>query len=243
MHNKVIVITGASSGIGKATAIKVAKEGAKVVLAARREEKLDEVVQTIKRKGGDALLKQTDVTSYEQVQELANFTIEEYGSLDVWINNAGIMPLSFVNKLKVEEWDKMVDINIKGLLYGIAAALPIMEEKQNGHIINVSSIAGRRIRLGGAVYSGTKYAVRAINEGLRQELSSSNSNIRTTLISPGTVATELRNTITDEDVQQLLLKQKSALDSSNIADAIVYAIKQPKDVSVDEVIIRHVSQS
>jgi NADP-dependent 3-hydroxy acid dehydrogenase YdfG len=239
LKEKVIVITGASSGIGEAFALLAAEKGAKVVLSARRTERLIETVKKIKQNGGTASYFKTDVTSSNEVQDLADFTVKKLGRIDVWINNAGIMPLSFFNKLKVDEWDQMVDVNIKGVLYGIAAAVPIMESQNHGHIINVSSVAGHRIGLGGAVYSGTKYAVRAITEGLRQELSST-ANIRTTIISPGTVKTELRDTITDEDVLNLLNKRsiKAKLESKNIADAIIYAIEQPETVSVNEIIIR-----
>jgi NADP-dependent 3-hydroxy acid dehydrogenase YdfG len=161
----------------------------------------------------------------------------------VWINNAGIMPLSFLNKLKVEEWDRMIDVNIKGVLYGIAAVLPIMERQKSGHIINVASVAGHRVGLAGAVYSGTKFAVRAITEGLRMEVSPS-SRIRTTIISPGSVATELRDTITDQDALNVLLKRKieKPLDAKDIAEAIIYAVEQPEHVSVNEILIRPTTQ-
>jgi NADP-dependent 3-hydroxy acid dehydrogenase YdfG len=246
LNHKVIVITGASSGIGEATALAVAKKGANVVLAARRGERINEIVKKIELDGGRAAGLKIDVTSHSDVIKLASFALEKFGSIDVWINNAGIMPLSFINKLKVDEWDQMIDVNIKGVLYGIAAAVPVMEKQQKGHIINVSSIAGHRVGLGGAVYSGTKFAVRAITEGLRQELSPS-ANIRTTIISPGTVNTELRHTITDEDALELLNKRMSLsndapLESKNIADAILYAIEQPESVSVNEIIIRPLSQ-
>ena len=203
MKGKVLVITGASSGIGEAAAKKAAKEGAKVVLAARRADRLDNITEQIQQDGGEAVYLQTDVTSYEEMKRLADFAVEKYGTFHVWINNAGLMPLSFINKLKVDEWEKMVDVNIKGVLYGIAAAVPVMEHQREGHIINVASVAGHRVGLGGAVYSGTKFAVRAITEGLRQELSPT-ANIKATIISPGSVATELRQTITDEEALNYL---------------------------------------
>lgn len=242
MENKVIVITGASSGIGEATAVAAAAKGAKVVLAARREDRLEEMVKQIREKGGEAISFKTDVSSFDQVKELADFAVSEFGKIDVWVNNAGIMPLSFLNKLKVDEWDRMIDVNIKGVLYGIAAAVPIMEKQNSGHIINVSSVAGHRVGFGSAVYSGTKFAVRAITEGLRQELSPT-ANIRATIISPGAVKTELRQTITDEDALHILKKRAAStnevpLESKNIADAIIYAIEQPEGVSVNEIIIR-----
>lgn len=242
MKDKVIVITGASSGIGEATAQAAAEKGAKVVLAARRIERLEETVKRIREQGGAAVSFQTDVASQEDVQALADFTVSEFGTIDVWVNNAGIMPLSFLDKLKVDEWEKMIDVNIKGVLYGIAAAIPVMEKQKSGHIINVSSVAGHRIGLGGAVYSGTKFAVRAISEGLRQELSPK-ANIRSTIISPGAVKTELRHTITDEDALNILKKRVAStneipLESKNIADAIIYAIEQPEGVSINEIIVR-----
>jgi len=245
LYGQVIVITGASSGIGEAVALAAAEKGAKVVLAARREDRLEKLVNCIREKGGKAVSFKTDVTSFTEVSELADFTIDEFGTIDVWINNAGIMPLSYINKLKVNEWDRMVDVNIKGVLYGIAAAVPIMEKQRHGHIINVSSVAGHRVGIGGAVYSGTKFAVRAITEGLRQELSPE-ANIRTTIISPGTVKTELRHTITDEDALDVLKKRASptdkVLESKDIANAIVYAIVQPDNVSINEMIIRPTAQ-
>lgn len=243
LKDRVVVITGASSGIGEATALAVASKGAKVVLSARREGRLIETVQTIHNSGGQGTYLKTDVTSYNEVQALADFAIKEFGRIDVWVNNAGVMPLSFVNKLKVEEWDQMIDVNIKGVLYGIAAAVPVMEKQESGHIINVSSVAGHRVGVGGAVYSGTKFAVRAITEGLRQELSPS-ANIRTTIISPGIVETELQQTITDTDALNAL-KQRATnapLEPKNIADAILYAIEQPDSVSINEILIRPTSQ-
>ena len=243
VHNRVIVITGASSGIGEAAAISAAEKGAKVVLSARRVERLKETVERIQNNGGDAAYCQTDVTSRKEVQALADFAFSQFGAIDVWVNNAGVMPLSFLNKLKVDEWDQMIDVNVKGVLYGIAAAIPVMEKQQRGHIINVSSVAGHRVGLAGAVYSGTKYAVRAITEGLRQELSPT-ANIRTTIISPGSVRTELRNTITDEDAIEVLEKRATdtPLEAKNIADAIMYAIEQPENVNVNEILIRPTSQ-
>lgn len=243
LKGKVVVITGASSGIGEETAISVAGRGGIVVISARREDRLKQIAERIKHSGGLSAYKKTDVTSWTEVQELAHFTLEEFGKIDVWINNAGIMPLSSLNKIKIEEWDQMIDVNIKGVLYGIGAAVPIMEKQKNGHIINISSIAGHRVSFGGAVYSGTKYAVRAITEGLRQELSPT-ANIRTTIISPGSVITELRETISDEDSLIMLKKMPDEvrLESNNIAEAIIYAIEQPENVSINEIIIRPTAQ-
>ncbi|WP_077213043.1 SDR family oxidoreductase [Bacillus dakarensis] len=243
LQDKVIVITGASSGIGEATAIAAAAKGAKVILSARREDRLIKLVDEIKQNGGNAVYMKTDVTSREQVEELAQYAVNTFGSIDVWVNNAGIMPLSYVNKLKVDEWDKMVDVNIKGVLYGIAAAVPIMEKQNKGHIINVSSVAGHRVGIGGAVYSGTKFAVRAITEGLRQELSPT-ANIRATIISPGAVATELAYTITDKDALKALKGRVSGdrLQGADIANAIIYAVEQPDHVAVNEILIRPTTQ-
>lgn len=243
LKDRVIVITGASSGIGQATALAAAEKGAKVVLSARRVERLVETVEEIKKMGGICTYFKTDVTSHNEVQELAQFAEKEFGTIDIWVNNAGLMPLSYLNKLKVDEWDQMIDVNIKGVLYGVAAAIPIMEKQKHGHIINVSSVAGHRVGVAGAVYSGTKFAVRAITEGLRQELSPT-ANIRTTIISPGMVQTELTNTITDEEAIDALRKRATdkPLEGKNIADAIIYAIEQPEHVSINEILIRPTSQ-
>ncbi|HET7615750.1 MAG TPA: SDR family oxidoreductase [Bacillales bacterium] len=242
VEGKVVILTGASSGIGEGTAKELASHGAKVVLAARRQSRLEQLQKEIENEGGEARYRVTDVTSKEEMAELAKFTIETYGQIDVMINNAGLMPLSFMNKLKLDEWDRMVDVNIKGVLYGIAAVLPHMQERKQGHIINVSSVAGHEVGLGGAVYSGTKFAVRAITEGLRKE-ESPRSNIRTTIISPGAVATELTDTITDEDVTRMFAKQGlEPIESADIGRSIRYAIEQPESVSVNEIIVRPTSQ-
>lgn len=243
VSNKVVVITGASSGIGQATAVRLAQGGAKVVLSARREERLKETVEQITQAGGTASSFAADVADKDQVQALADYAVGTYGRIDVWVNNAGLMPLSFLNKRKLDEWDRMVDVNIKGVLYGIAAAIPVMERQQSGHIINVSSVAGHRVGMAGAVYSGTKFAVRAITEGLRMELSPS-ANIRATIISPGMVETELTSTITDEDALSALKSRSTeqALTGEDIANAIFYAIEQPERVAVNEILIRPTSQ-
>lgn len=243
VENKVVVITGASSGIGQATAVRLAQGGAKVVLSARRAERLKETVHQITEAGGSARYFGADVTSMNDVQALADFAVETYGTIDAWVNNAGLMPLSFLNKRKVDEWDQMIDVNIKGVLYGIAAAVPIMERQHSGHIINVSSVAGHRVGMAGAVYSGTKFAVRAITEGLRMELSPT-ANIRATIISPGMVETELLTTITDQDALSALKSRATsqALQSEDIANAIFYAIDQPERASVNEILIRPTTQ-
>ncbi|MCY0894625.1 MAG: SDR family oxidoreductase [Acidibacillus sp.] len=242
IQDKVVVITGASSGIGQATALQLAKDGAKVVLSARRTDRLEKTVQEIVQSGGIASYFAADVISKTDVQALADFTMHTYGRIDVWVNNAGLMPLSYLNKRKIDEWETMVDVNIKGVLYGIAAAIPIMEQQHSGHIINVSSVAGHRVGMAGAVYSGTKFAVRAITEGLRMELSPT-ANIRATIISPGLVETELLTTITDEDALiALKARASSALQSQDIANAIAYAVDQPEWASVNEIVIRPTTQ-
>ncbi|MBN4007011.1 SDR family oxidoreductase [Nostoc sp. LPT] len=240
IQNKVVIITGASSGLGEATAKRLAASGAKLMLAARREDRLKDLVGAIAKSGGTATYQVTDVADRAQVEALAKETLSTYSQIDVLINNAGLMPLSPLDQVKVEEWDRMIDVNIKGVLYGIAAVLPIMRQQKSGHIINLSSVAGHKVFAGSAVYCATKYAVRAISEGLRLE---SNGEIRSTNISPGAVATELANTITDKDtaagINQLY---EIAIDADAIARAIGYAIEQPSDVDVNEIIIRPTRQ-
>ncbi len=238
--NKVVIITGASSGLGEATAKRLAASGAKLMLAARREDRLKELVAAIASSGGTATYLVTDVTDRAQVEALAKETLNTYGRIDVLVNNAGLMPLSPLDQLKVEEWDKMIDVNIKGVLYGIAAVLPMMRQQKSGHIINVSSVAGHKVFPGSAVYCATKFAVRAISEGLRLE---SNGEIRSTNISPGAVATELTSTITDADTAaNMNALYEIAIDADAIARAIAYAIEQPGDVDVNEMIIRPTRQ-
>ncbi|MCM3609735.1 SDR family oxidoreductase [Planococcus sp. MERTA32b] len=237
--SKTAIITGASSGIGQAAAKELANKGFSVMLAARREERLVELKKEIEDAGGRAAYKVTDVTSAEEMKALAKATVEQFGQIDVMLNNAGLMPLSFMNKLKIDEWDRMVDVNIKGVLYGIAAVLPHMEERKEGHIINISSVAGHDVTPGSAVYSGTKFAVRAITEGLRQELDPA-MNIRATIVSPGAVTTELVETITDEDILSAFSSGPSMefLQAEDIARAIGYAVEQPAHVDVNEILIR-----
>ena len=243
MENNVVIITGASSGIGQATAKALAKKGFKLMLAARREERLQQLKSEIEELGAEVSYKVTDVTSRSDMEALAQVTIDTYGKIDILINNAGVMPLSFMNKLKVEEWDLMIDVNIKGVLYGINAVYKHMEERNEGHIINISSVAGHEIMPSSAVYSATKYAVRVITEGLRKEMRP-DQNIRTTIISPGAVATELTNTISDQDVLTMFSQQNGLqlMSGDDIARAIVYAIEQPTSVSINEIIVRPTSQ-
>ncbi|MEH2061243.1 MAG: SDR family oxidoreductase [Nostoc sp.] len=240
IQNKVVIITGASSGLGEATAKRLAASGAKLMLAARREDRLKDLVAAIAKSGGTATYRVTDVADRAQMEALAKETLSAYGRIDVLINNAGLMPLSPLDQVKVEEWDKMIDVNIKGVLYGIAAVLPIMRQQKSGHIINLSSVAGHKVFPGSAVYCATKYAVRAISEGLRLE---SNGEIRSTNISPGAVATELTTTISDKDTAARMNEFYAiAIDADAIARAIAYTIEQPDDVDVNEMIIRPTRQ-
>lgn len=243
LKNKVAVVTGASSGIGEATAELLAKQGVKVVLAARRKDRLEELKSKIEQAGGSALVVPTDLSKQKEVEQLAQKTREVYGSAHILVNNAGLMPLSFMDKLKVDEWEKMVDVNIKGVLYAYAAFFPQMKEQGAGHIINVSSVAGKRLFPGGAVYCATKFAVRALSEGMRQELAPQ-YNIRVTTIEPGAVETELLSTITDEDIKKGLegLKDMERLQSEDIAASILYAIQQPARVNIGEVLVMPTEQ-
>src|ERR687889_365687 len=199
VEGKVVVITGGSSGLGEATAKLLAERGARVMLGARREENLERIVSEINDHDGEAAYRVTDVTERGQVENLVSGAVEEFGRIDVLVNNAGLMPLSPLDALKVDEWERMVDVNIKGVLYGIAAALPKMQEQHDGQIINLSSVAGHVVPPSSAVYSGTKFAVWAISEGLRQEVG---EEIRTTTISPGAVESELTSHITHEETAE-----------------------------------------
>lgn len=237
---KSVIITGASSGIGEATARTLADRGAKLMLAARREDRLDKLVSEIEAAGGTAAYQIVDVTQRSQVEALAQATAKQYGKIDVLINNAGIMPLSKLDQLLVEEWDRTIDINIKGVLYGIAAVLPQMQQAQSGHIVNLSSVAGHRVFPSGAVYCATKHAVRAISEGLRQEVG---EHIRCTIISPGAVATELTNSISDPAASQSIDQvYQVAIQPEAIAQAIVYALEQPPEVDINEILLRPTAQ-
>lgn len=240
IENKVVIITGASSGLGEATALRLAKNGAKLMLAARREDRLQELVSKIEQNGGVATYQVADVTEHSAMKDLAQATLKAYGQIDVLVNNAGLMPLSPLDETKVEEWEKMVDVNIKGVLYGIAAVLPIMRSQKSGHIINLSSVAGHKVFSGGTVYCATKFAVKAISEGIRLE---SNGEIRSTNISPGAVDTELTSTISHEETAQNINQLYSvAIEADAIARAITFAIEQPQDVDVNEMIIRPTKQ-
>ncbi len=242
IRNRVVVITGASSGLGEATARHLSALGAVVVLGARRVDRLTSLCGELTRRGGTATAIATDVTDREQVKRLVDAAVHTHGRVDVMINNAGLMPQSLLERLKVDEWDRMVDVNIKGVLYGIAAALPHMTRQKSGHFINVSSVAGHKVRPGGTVYSATKHAVRVISEGLRQEVKP--YNIRTTLISPGAVDTELPDTITDPDVSVAMRKfyDDVAVPADSFARAVAFAMSQPDDVDVNEILYRPTRQ-
>jgi NADP-dependent 3-hydroxy acid dehydrogenase YdfG len=240
IKNKVVIITGASSGLGEATARRLAKNGAKLMLAARREERLQDLVAEINNDGGTAKYQVTDVTDRSQVEALAKATKDAYGQIDVLVNNAGLMPLSPLAETKIDEWEQMVDVNIKGVLYNIAAVMPVMLQQESGHIINLSSVAGHKVFPGGTVYCATKFAVKAISEGIRAE---SDGKIRSTNISPGAVNTELTSTIShDESAKMAEELYGIAIEPDAIARAITYAIEQPADVDVNEMIIRPTKQ-
>jgi NADP-dependent 3-hydroxy acid dehydrogenase YdfG len=243
IKDKIIIITGASSGIGEAAALKLSMKGAKVVLSARRKDKLDTLKKTIENKSGEALVVIADVTKKADMDRLVAKTLEEYGNVHAIINNAGLMPLSFVKNLKTDEWEKMVDVNIKGVLNGVAAVLPTLIKNKQGYIINISSTAAYRYFPGGAVYCATKAAVKMFSEGLRQELAPT-YGICVTSIEPGAVATELMDTITDEDILGKLseMQKMTMLEPEDIAEAIYYALTQPSRVNVNDVYIMPTEQ-
>jgi NADP-dependent 3-hydroxy acid dehydrogenase YdfG len=236
IEGKVVAITGVSSGIGEATARHLAARGAHVMLGARRAERLEALAQDIVRKGGAARWQALDVTRRADVEAFANAARDWRGRLDVLVNNAGVMPLSPLDALKVDEWDRMIDVNIRGVLHGIAAVLPHMRAQRKGQIVNLSSIGGHAVSPTAAVYCATKFAVGAISEGLRQE---AGADIRVTLISPGVTTSELAETISDADARARMRDFRSiAIPADAIARGIAYAIEQPDDVDVSEIIIR-----
>ncbi|HJO35198.1 MAG TPA: SDR family oxidoreductase [Gammaproteobacteria bacterium] len=244
LTGKTAVITGASSGIGAATARALANAGANVVLAARRDDRLRELEAQIVRAGGNAASVATDVTDDAAVQGLVATARERFGGIDILVCNAGIMPLSMVANVRLEEWQRAVDVNVNGVFRSVAHTLPHMLSSGGGHIVVLSSVAGRKVFPGGAVYCATKYAVRAFAEGLRAELSPAHG-IRVTVIEPGAVATELPAGVADEDVQQSvrqLYEEQTVLEAEDIAAAIRYAVTQPAHVSVNEVLIRPTEQ-
>jgi len=233
---KTAIITGASSGIGEATAMKLANEGFNVVLAARSEDKLNELKNKITKAGGNALVTKLDVTDKENFNSVVEKTKSQFGSVDILVNNAGLMPLSFVKKLKTDEWDKMIDVNIKGVLNGVAAVLPTLIENNGGHIINISSTAAYNYFPGGAVYCATKSAIQMLSEGLRKELTPEHG-INITSIEPGAVDTSLFETITDEDILENMqqFKEMTSLEAEDIANAIFYAVSQPERANINNI--------
>lgn len=233
--SKVILVTGASSGIGEATATRLVRQGHRVVLGARRTERLQALAERLRDEGGQVAYRALDVTRLNDMQDFVAFAEATFGPVDVVINNAGVMPLSPLSALKVDEWDRMIDVNVRGVLHGIAAVLPSMEERGQGHVINVSSIGGHAVSPTAAVYCATKYAVRAISDGLRQETDS----IRVTVVSPGVVESELADTISDTTARDAMKAfRRIALQPDAIARAIAYAVEQPNDVDVSELIVR-----
>ena len=241
IEGKVVVITGASSGLGEATARMLSAQGAVVVLGARRVDRIEALAKELSDAGGRALALQTDVTRAADLQRLVDAAVEKFGRIDVLVNNAGLMPSSPLERLKIADWDRMIDVNIKGVLYGIAAALPHMKAQKGGHIVNVSSVAGHKVRAGTAVYSATKHAVRVLTEGLRQEIKP--YDIRTTIVSPGAVATELPDSITEADVQAgVKAFYEIAIPADSFARAVVFALSQPDDVDINEILFRPTKQ-
>lgn len=236
LKGKVIIVMGASSGIGEASVRKIAGKGGRLVIAARREEKLKEIADSLP--DADINYLKADVTNYEEVKRVIDYAMEKYGRIDVVFNNAGIMPTGNLIEARRDEWKQMLDINIMGVLNAIAAVLPIMEMQKSGHIITTDSVAGHVVYPGSAVYCGTKFALRAIMEGLRQE--ERENNIKSTLISPGAVRTELYKTVQDKAASEALFKlqAEAGLDSEDVAEAVVYAIETPAHLSVSEVILR-----
>lgn len=243
IKNKVAIITGASSGIGFATALALSKAGAKVAIGARRTDLLSELEKKIKENGGEVYSQKLDVTKKNECNSFVDNVLKKWGTVDILVNNAGLMPLSFFKNLKIDEWDQMIDVNIKGVLYCTGAVITHMLENKSGHIINISSVAGRIVFPAGSVYCATKHAITAFSEGLRQELSV-RKNIRVTCIEPGVVATELTNTITDESLQGFVenAKKMESLQAEDIANAIVYAVESPNHVNVNEILIRPTTQ-
>ncbi|MGP4108771.1 SDR family oxidoreductase [Virgibacillus sp. L01] len=240
LSGKTAIVTGASSGIGAAIAEQLASEGANVVLAARRKEKLEELVESINRKEeGKAIAVETDVAKQSEVDTLAEKASETFGEVDIYVNNAGLMLMSTIQKGHVNEWDQMIDVNIKGVLYGVNSVLPKMVERSTGHLVNISSVAGHEVSKVNAVYSATKFAVRALSMGLEKELA--RTGVRVTNISPGAVDTDLASHGTDEDLKKKASNSdRKKLEANDIARAVVYAVTQPDYVNVNEVTVRPV---
>jgi NADP-dependent 3-hydroxy acid dehydrogenase YdfG len=242
IDGKVVAITGASSGIGEATASLLAERGAKVVLGARNPDRLDAVTARILAAGGEAVTKATDVRSRGDLMEFVSLATATYGQLDVLVSNAGIMPVSPFDELRVDDWEAMVDVNLKGVLFGIAAALPVFRRQGYGHFVNVASTAAFRVTPGQSVYAGTKMAVRAVSEGLRQE---AGENLRVTIISPGMTSTNFADSISDPVARAELEQRRDviAMPPAAVARAIAFAIEQPPGVDVGEIVVRPTAQA
>jgi len=242
IRGKVVVITGASSGLGEAAARLLSAQGATVVLGARRSDRLQSLADELSGSGGKALAVATDVTHRNQVKRLVDAAAQKFGRVDVMINNAGIMPRAPLERLTIDDWDRTIDVNIKGVLYGIAAALPHMKKQKSGHMIFVSSVAGHKIGPDFAVYAATKHAVRALAEGFRQEVKP--YNIRTTIISPGAVATELPDSVTEPDIAEKIRTyyDEIAIPAESFAQAVIFAMSQPEEVDVNEILFRPIKQ-
>jgi NADP-dependent 3-hydroxy acid dehydrogenase YdfG len=242
IDGKVVAITGASSGIGEATASLLAERGAKVVLGARNPDRLDAVTARISAAGGEAVTKATDVSSRGDLMEFVSLATATYGQLDVLVSNAGIMPVSPFDELRVDDWEAMVDVNLKGVLFGIAAALPVFRRQGYGHFVNVASTAAFRVTPGQSVYAGTKMAVRAVSEGLRQE---AGENLRVTIISPGMTSTNFADSIADPVARAELEQRRDviAMPPAAVARAIAFAIEQPPGVDVGEIVVRPTAQA
>jgi NADP-dependent 3-hydroxy acid dehydrogenase YdfG len=233
--SKVILITGASSGIGEGAVRLLAAQGHRLVIGARRTERLAELAKSLEEAGGIVRYRALDVTSADDVAAFARFALETFGRIDVLVNNAGVMPLSPLNALKISEWNQMIDVNVRGVLHGIAAVLPTMEQQGHGQIINISSIGGLAVSPTAAVYCATKFAVRAISDGLRQET----DKIRVTVICPGVVESELADSISDDTARSAMQEfRRIAITPDAIARAIAYAVEQPADVDVSEIVVR-----
>ncbi len=242
--SKVIVITGASSGIGEATAKELGKQGNKLVLAARREDRLQKLVEDIRENGGEAIYVLTDVSKMNEVENLASKAKDAYGRIDVWVNNAGLMPLSEMSKDKTDEWEAMVDINLKGTMYGIHAALPIMKAQKSGQFINIGSVSSHIPTPAGSIYAATKFGVRAMSESLRQEEAAAHSNIRVTLIAPGAIDTELPQHVSDPEQAEAMngFYGSTAIPAKSVADSIAFAINMPEHTSINEILLRPTAQ-
>ena len=242
MNAKVVAVTGASSGIGEAVARRLAANGARVVLGARRTDRLERIVAEIAAAGGSAAWTRLDVTDRADVAAFVGFARRRFGRLDVMVSNAGLMPLSPIADLKVDEWDRMIDVNLKGVVHGIAAALPVFQAQASGHFVHVSSIADRRVVPTAAIYSASKYGVRALSEGLRQE---AGPGIRVTLVAPGATVSELADTISDPALRRIAIEdyRRDLLPADAIARAVAYAVGEPGDVDVNEIVVRPTAQA